>query len=72
MLAGAMLAGISGAAAVILVLVALCTAYMIYRKRQKWQKEAEGPSGVVSNYANFRDGMDADEMAASGMHIFCV
>eukprot|EP00892_Ulva_mutabilis_P008908 jgi/Ulvmu1/638/UM010_0008.1 len=50
-------------AGVIAVVVAAALVLYIMRRRQRANDPAKG---VVSSYNNFRDGMDADEMARSG------
>lgn len=62
--AGALIGGIGGAAGVA-ILLGLLAAFLIYRRKQK--KEAEVQKGVVTDYVNFRDGLDADEMQRSGV-----
>lgn len=64
MAAGALIGGISGAV-VVALLGALLLGFLLYRRLKKQDAVAQ-ETGVVSDYNTFKDGMDADEMEASG------
>lgn len=64
---GALIAGLGGAAGSLVLLGVLLVALLYYRRHKK--EEAEEGKGVVTNYVDFKDGLDADEMQQSGT--FC-
>ena len=63
--AGELVAGFGGAIGVAL-LAGLLGMILLRRWRRKQQGAAQ-EAGVVSDYSGFKDGMDADEMEASGV-----